>query len=106
MVYLAKIEQNTPATSYSIQRDFNGAVSLVNWLNSSNFLGVVDYVNTYYAIDANNRIVLITNVQTVYNDYSPGLTISTGDVYTGWIHTDIRTTTTETDFRVSLRIQL
>lgn len=99
--YLAKIEQNTPATSYSIQRDFNGAVSLVNWLNSSNFLGVVDYVNTYYAIDANNRIVLITNVQTVYNDYSPGLTISTGDVYTGWIHTDIRTTTTETDFRVS-----
>lgn len=88
--YVGVLSQASPATSYPIRKYFNGAKNFVNYLNSANILGVVDYVNTYFALDASNRIVLITNDASVYADYQPGLSLT--GVYEGHLVVEVDTT--------------
>lgn len=84
--YIQQFTQTTPATSWPIAKYFNGAVNFVSYLNSSGFIGA-DYINTYFAIDALGNIVLITNDETVYDDYSPGMVFSTP--YTGHLAVEV-----------------
>lgn len=97
--YIRVISQTTPATSYPVGLYFNGPENFVNWLNGSNFLGIVDFVNTYFAIDSYGRIVLITNDQTIYDLYSPGLAFATP--YTRHLIIDINS-----NFGTDLQIDL
>ena len=52
-------------------------------------------MNTFFAIDPNDQIVLMTNDYTVYAAFSPGL-IYTG-LLEGHLLVDVKTTNTETD---------
>ena len=70
--YVPVLTQTTPATTYTIGQYFNGAANFVNYLNCVNIGGSIDYVNTYFAIDSANRIVLITNNSAVYAAFQPG----------------------------------
>lgn len=74
--YIKQFTQTTPGTSWPLQQYFFGATAFVSYLNSSGFINA-DSINTYFAIDALGNIVLITNDQTVYDDYSPGMTFET-----------------------------
>jgi len=87
--FVEKITQTLPApANYTVNLYFNGGINFVNWLNSSNFNQIVDYVNTYYAIDSLNRIVLITNSSAV-NALYPDLTITAP--YEGHLIVDVDT---------------
>lgn len=89
------LAKTTPATSYPINSYFNGAKNFVDYLNALNNIGVIDHVNTFFAIDPNDQIVLMTNDSTVYAAFSPGL-IYTG-LLEGHLLVDVKTTNTETD---------
>lgn len=61
-------------TVFTIESYFNGAKNFVSYLNASDIIGEVDFINTYFAIDALNRIVLLTNDDAVNTLYADGLT--------------------------------
>lgn len=67
------LQATLPGVFYSIEQYFSGAENFVNFLNTSNIIESVDLVNTLFAIDSKNRIVLLTNVETIYAQYVSGL---------------------------------
>lgn len=95
--YVTILSQTTPATSYAIGLAFNGGKNFVDYLNSVDPLNIVDYNNTYFAINDNNQIVLLTNNSVKYGIYSPGLTFT---AYIGYLILDVRAVTGQTDLVV------
>ena len=86
--YILEITQVTGPATYTVNKYFNGAVNFVNWLNSDDMFDIVDGKNTFFAIDSQNQIVLITNSDAIYALY-PDLLFS--DPYEGHAIVEIDT---------------
>lgn len=84
------LQATSPGFTYNIEQYFNGTENFVSFLNASNIIGTVDCVNTYFAIDALSRIVLLTNVDAVYTQFSAGLVYE--NLLQGHLIVDIDTT--------------
>lgn len=95
--YVTILSITTPASSVAIGLPFTNAQNFVDYLNSVDPLAIVDYNNTYFAINAQNIIVLLTNSSVVYAAYSPGLTFTS---YDHCIKVGIQAVTGQTDLVV------
>ena len=95
--YVTILTQASPATSYPIALPFTSGQNFVDYLNAVDPLAIVDYNNTYFAINAQNKIVLLTNDGTVFSSFSPGLTFTSYDYC---VKVGIIATATETDLVV------
>lgn len=95
--YVTTLTQASPATSYPIALPFTSGQNFVDYLNAVDPLAIVDYNNTYFAINAQNKIVLLTNDGTVFSSFSPGLTFTSYDYC---VKVGIIATATETDLVV------
>jgi len=94
---IESLEQPLPY-SYAVEKYFSGAKNFVDYLNSSNLIGAVDYENTYFAIDTHNQIVLMTTSSIVYGTFSPGLTYA--GLLEGHLIVEVETATGNTDLVV------
>lgn len=87
--YVTSLVQTTPATTYTIGKAFNGMRNFCDYLNTSNIIGTENLVGSYFAIDAYGRLVLITDNQTIFTNFSPGLTAT--NVYQAHMIFDVNT---------------
>jgi len=95
---IKELTQTTPGTIYPIGLDFSGAKNFVDYLNSSNIIGTVDYINTFFVVDSQDRIVLMTTDAAVYAAYEPGLVFT--DLLEGHLHVEVETAGAEVDLVV------